>query len=242
MMIEPSMVYLGFIALAVFSIIVCHNYFWANYNDLTVLLNPGIMINKRNHPNSWPQVSPRSFGWIGTDPLPWSWINMDQPETTDCRSFFPLVTWLFGTWAMYSWYLAIEHGGFPSLLLDWLGIGLSKYCKYYPLEIKQDTSAKHRELFGNGTPHVFVGDFSSWHGAFGDVPVPSWRVNQLGPGLGIDAIAKSVPCAAIDSFPVSLVKHYRMIGRIGVLTSCFCSGCSRLYSSCCHSSGSLLWF
>ena len=24
---------------------------WANYNDLTVLPNPGIMVNKRNHPN-----------------------------------------------------------------------------------------------------------------------------------------------------------------------------------------------
>ena len=23
---------------------------WANYNDLTVLPNPGIMVNKRNHP------------------------------------------------------------------------------------------------------------------------------------------------------------------------------------------------
>ena len=30
---------------------------WVNYNDLSVLPNPGIIVNKGNHPHSWPQDS-----------------------------------------------------------------------------------------------------------------------------------------------------------------------------------------
>ncbi len=70
-------------------------------------------------------------------------------------------------------YLAIEHGGFPSLLLDWLGIGLSKYCKYYPLEIKQDTSAKLGNFSGTERLMFLLGTFPHDMGN-GDVPVPSW--------------------------------------------------------------------
>ena len=41
---------ISYTILYIYTYIYTYIYIWANYNDLTVLPNPGIMVNKGNHP------------------------------------------------------------------------------------------------------------------------------------------------------------------------------------------------
>ena len=59
---------------------VAHNqsiWFWVNYNDLTVLPNPGIMVNKGNYP----QMAAR-FRLVNCYNLPDGWSFFSGDETT----------------------------------------------------------------------------------------------------------------------------------------------------------------
>ena len=135
-------------------------------------------------------------------------------------------------------------------------IGWELVCPSIVSMILSKSNKTHRQKLGtvrerNASCFFLLGTWILW--GMGD-PVPKplgfWngfngaeRLNE--PGLGIHAIAKSVPCQR-QRFEKgcrfsSETRSYDW-ELIGVLTSCFCSGCSRLYSSSCHSSGSLLWF